>query len=160
MPANASPTTRLPGYIADNKPIKDDPEKDPEMDPVDYPFDEEDESFEDEEPLASVDFASPIPNSAPSSEETEPFKTDETATTPPPPVSPHTIVPLSSTKEVKESVTDIAFSHRQDSEEFHTRHQDAQDDKALLRARISTLVRESRYYRHMAIVADQEAIYL
>ncbi|GJY30738.1 hypothetical protein Tco_0414233 [Tanacetum coccineum] len=39
-------------------------------------------------------------------------------------------------------MNDISARHRQDSEEFHTRHQDAQDDRAVLRARISTLVKE------------------
>nr|GEV97177.1 putative reverse transcriptase domain-containing protein [Tanacetum cinerariifolium] len=39
---------------------------------------------------------------------------------------------------------DTATRHRQDSEEFYTHRQDTQDDKALLRARISTLVRERR----------------
>ncbi|GJY33356.1 crooked neck-like protein 1 [Tanacetum coccineum] len=43
LPIDASPTTRSPGYIADSKPIKDDLEEDPEMDPVDYPSNEEDE---------------------------------------------------------------------------------------------------------------------
>ncbi|GJY60678.1 putative reverse transcriptase domain-containing protein [Tanacetum coccineum] len=48
--------------------------------------------------------------------------------------------------------------HRQDSKEFYTRHQVAQDDRAVLRARISTLARDRRYYLHMAIVADREAM--
>ncbi|GKC62233.1 hypothetical protein Tco_1089831 [Tanacetum coccineum] len=37
-------------YIADSEPVEDDPEEDLDMDPVDYPFnDEEEESFEEEE---------------------------------------------------------------------------------------------------------------
>ncbi|GJZ06809.1 reverse transcriptase domain-containing protein [Tanacetum coccineum] len=60
--------------------------------------------------------------------------------------------------EVKEIMTDISARHRQDSEEFYTCYQDAQDDRAVLQARISTLARERRYYRHMDIVADREAI--
>ncbi|GJZ06808.1 hypothetical protein Tco_0540601 [Tanacetum coccineum] len=56
------------------------------MDPVNYPSDKEDE-----EPLALADSASPVLDYAPSYEETELFKTDETAATPPPPVSLHTI---------------------------------------------------------------------
>ncbi|GKG58783.1 hypothetical protein Tco_0594553, partial [Tanacetum coccineum] len=59
------------------------------MDPVDYLSEEEEE-----EPSASTDPASPVPDSVPSSEETEPFETDESAATPP---SPHTVVPLSQT---------------------------------------------------------------
>ncbi|GJZ87013.1 hypothetical protein Tco_0658623, partial [Tanacetum coccineum] len=53
---------------------------------------------------------------------------------------------------------DMATRNRQDSEEFHTCHQDAHDDRAILRARISTLARERSYYRHVAIVADREAM--
>nr|GEX00701.1 hypothetical protein [Tanacetum cinerariifolium] len=42
------------------------------------------------------------------------------------------------------------FSQWHDSEEFYTRHQDAQDDPALLRARVSTLERErERLTRHI-----------
>ncbi|GJS37955.1 hypothetical protein Tco_0536337 [Tanacetum coccineum] len=46
---------------------------------------------------APTDFTSPASDSVPLSEETKPFEEGETATTPPPPVSPHTIVPLSQT---------------------------------------------------------------
>nr|GEX67641.1 putative reverse transcriptase domain-containing protein [Tanacetum cinerariifolium] len=135
LPAPASPTALSPGYIADSKPIEDGREEVPKIDPIDYPFDEEeekDESFkeEEEEPLSlalcitctKLDF-------------------------------------MTTLEEFKKSVTDIAARHRQDSEEFHKCHQDAQGDKAVLRARISTLARQRRYYRHMAIVADQEAMY-
>ncbi|GJT33469.1 hypothetical protein Tco_0923888 [Tanacetum coccineum] len=66
---------------------------------------------------------------------------------------------MTALEEVKESVTDIASRHRHDSEEFYMRHQDAQDDRAVLRAYISTLARERRYYCHMAIVAYREAMY-
>ncbi|GKB84528.1 hypothetical protein Tco_0956800, partial [Tanacetum coccineum] len=34
-----------------------------------------------------------------------------------------------------------------------------EDDRAILRARISILENERRYHRHMAMVADQEATY-
>nr|GEV69372.1 reverse transcriptase domain-containing protein [Tanacetum cinerariifolium] len=54
-------------------------------------------------------------------------------------------------QEVKERVTDIVARHRQDNEEFHTRHQDAQDDRFVLQDHISTLEMERRYHRHMAI---------
>ncbi|GJT15837.1 hypothetical protein Tco_0874543 [Tanacetum coccineum] len=183
-------------------PIKDNPEEDPEMDPVDYLSDKEEE-----EPLALADSASPVLDYAPSSEETEPFETDVTPPPPecrtaPTPPSPSPLSPLSSPlpripspplllpsptcmdiilevdiplrkrarfaapsqrfeigessaaiaarqhgstlargteldfmialNEVKEVVTDIAARHRQDSEEFYTLHQDAQDDRAVL----------------------------
>ncbi|GJX95914.1 hypothetical protein Tco_0351712 [Tanacetum coccineum] len=74
MPADASPTTCSPGYIADSKPIEDDLEEDPEMDPVDYPSNEEEEE---DDPSALTYPASPVPDSVPSSKEIEPFETDE-----------------------------------------------------------------------------------
>nr|GEX51276.1 hypothetical protein [Tanacetum cinerariifolium] len=173
LPAPALPTTLSLGYIAKSFPIEDGPEDDLEIDPVDYPSDEEEEeSFEEEEeePLALALSASPVLDSVPSYEETEPFEEGETVATLPPPVSLHTTVPLSQTgvrkarktvrpqsplppsiaaliedrccwtayvylargtkldfmtalEEVKESVTDIAARHRQDSEEFHTPQQ-------------------------------------
>ncbi|GJU80146.1 reverse transcriptase domain-containing protein, partial [Tanacetum coccineum] len=55
------------------------------------------------------------------------------------------------TREVNERMTDLAATHRHDIEEFYTRHQDAQDDRALLQARISTLRKESRYFRSMSL---------
>ncbi|GJY66025.1 putative reverse transcriptase domain-containing protein [Tanacetum coccineum] len=207
LPADASPTTLSPGYIADSEPIKDNFKEDPEIDPVNYAIDEEEESSDDdEEHLALADSALPVPDSVPLSKETEPFETDESAATPPPPRSPHTIIvkyvsaptpplpppspltPLSSPlpfipspplplpspdrraiaaakqtgsvlarrvdygfidtldasiratdervmttlEEVNGRMTDIAATHRHYSEEFYTRHQDAQDDRCLL----------------------------
>ncbi|GKA58524.1 putative reverse transcriptase domain-containing protein, partial [Tanacetum coccineum] len=46
-----------------------------------------------------------------------------------------------------------------DSEEFHVRHQDAQDDRAVLRARVSSLERKIRYHDTMAIAIEHEATY-
>ncbi|GKB77228.1 hypothetical protein Tco_0944123 [Tanacetum coccineum] len=63
-------------------------------------------------------------------------------------------------EEVNERVTDLATSHRHDSEEFHVRHRDAQDDRAALRARVSSLERQIRYHHTMAIVTEQEAIFV
>ncbi|GJU48097.1 hypothetical protein Tco_1217652 [Tanacetum coccineum] len=75
-----------PDYIAEFEPIEDDLEEDP----IDYPSNEEEE----EEPSAPTDPASHVPDAVPSSKETEPLETDESAATPP---SPHTVVPLSHT---------------------------------------------------------------
>ncbi|GKD61925.1 putative reverse transcriptase domain-containing protein [Tanacetum coccineum] len=84
LPATVSPTADSPGYVPESDhegdPEEDDDE-DPEEDLADYPADEgddgndEDESSDDED----VDI-----EGAPSAEETEPFKTDESAATPPP----------------------------------------------------------------------------
>ncbi|GJV27476.1 putative reverse transcriptase domain-containing protein [Tanacetum coccineum] len=82
-------------YLApsDDEPIEDDFKEDPKMDLVDYADDEEEE--EEEEPsedddeeekhLAPADSTLPVSDFIPSSEETEPFETDESAATPPPP---------------------------------------------------------------------------
>nr|GFD26655.1 hypothetical protein [Tanacetum cinerariifolium] len=43
LPADASHTADLPGYIADSEPIEDDFEEDLEMDHVDYADDEDEE---------------------------------------------------------------------------------------------------------------------
>nr|GEZ72825.1 hypothetical protein [Tanacetum cinerariifolium] len=105
LPTTASPTTESPGYIDESDPDED-PEDDLEEDPVDYPADggdegdDEDESFNDEdddidiegdeeedEYLAHADSTTvtlPAVDHAPSTKETEPFETDESATTPPP----------------------------------------------------------------------------
>ncbi|GJT90338.1 hypothetical protein Tco_1079183 [Tanacetum coccineum] len=103
LPAAISPTADSPGYIADSN-----PEEDPEEDLTDYPVDggddDDDESSDDDEdddddveededdeeekehlaPADSTAVALPAVEHAPSAKETEPFETDESATTPPP----------------------------------------------------------------------------
>nr|GFB03048.1 hypothetical protein [Tanacetum cinerariifolium] len=109
---DASPAAQLPEYVPESDleaHPEDDDDEDPEEDPVDYPTnggddgdDEEgsleddedddmdiksDEEEEDEEHPAPVDstlVALIAADQAPSAEETEPFKTDESAATPPP----------------------------------------------------------------------------
>ncbi|GKD12525.1 hypothetical protein Tco_1196932, partial [Tanacetum coccineum] len=234
LPDFASATTLSPDHLVNSEQVDDDPEEDL----VDYPSEEEEEEpskEEEEEPLDPADSTSPVSDSVPSSEETEPLEEGETAATRPSPISPHTVVPLSQTRlplsspllplssplplipspplllpsldhrgiipeadmlprkkacfitpsfrfeireslavtaarqpgstlargtnyrfmtaleEVKESVNDLASSHRLDSEEFYIHHQDAQDDRALLQVRISTLKRKRRYHHHMAM---------
>ncbi|GKF56593.1 hypothetical protein Tco_0166933, partial [Tanacetum coccineum] len=108
LPATASPTTQSPDYVLVSGPEADpeeDDDEDPEEDHVDYPadggYDDDDEDDEDddevdiksdddeeeEEHPDHVDFAVvalPAADQAPSAEETEPFKTDESVATPPP----------------------------------------------------------------------------
>ncbi|GJR97233.1 hypothetical protein Tco_0269407 [Tanacetum coccineum] len=112
LPAAASPTAQSPDYVPESDPEADpeeDDDEDPEEDPVDYPADggddgdDENESSEDDEdddvdieadedeeeeehpaPTDSVVVALPATDQAPSAEETEPFKTDESVATPPP----------------------------------------------------------------------------
>ncbi|GKB32796.1 hypothetical protein Tco_0872197 [Tanacetum coccineum] len=105
---DASPTAQSPDYVPESDP-KVDPEEDddddPEEDPVDYPTnggddrDDEEGSSEDDDmdieaddeeeeehlaPADSVVVTLPATDQAPSTEETEPFETDESAATPPP----------------------------------------------------------------------------
>nr|GEX50492.1 putative reverse transcriptase domain-containing protein [Tanacetum cinerariifolium] len=107
---DASPTAQSPEYVPKSDlevyPEEDDDE-DPEEDPVDYPVDEGDDGDdeegsseddedddmdikadeEDEEHPALADsivVGLPAADQAPSAKETEPFETDESATTPPP----------------------------------------------------------------------------
>nr|GFA62337.1 hypothetical protein [Tanacetum cinerariifolium] len=166
QPLPPSPISLSPGYITDSEPIKDGLDEDPEMDPVDYVGNKEEE----EEHLALADSALFVPDSVPSVEETKPFKTDESTATPPPLRSPQTVIPLPRTglrmaRKMRARITtpsqrfeigesSAAAAARQpgrDSKEFYTRHQEAQDDKALLRTCISTLASES--------VADALAAY-
>ncbi|GKB61183.1 hypothetical protein Tco_0917369 [Tanacetum coccineum] len=102
-----SPVALSPGYVADS-----DPEEDSEDGPVDYPADggdgdddnssdddeEEEEASEEEEDkhLAPADsVVAPVVDHVPSSEETETFKTDESAATPPSPPACRTTARIS-----------------------------------------------------------------
>ncbi|GJV39488.1 putative reverse transcriptase domain-containing protein [Tanacetum coccineum] len=101
LPADASYAALSSGYVADS-----DPEEDPEEDPADYPVDggeeeessrddaddeDEEKTFEDdddeeEEHLALANsFVVPVVDPVPLAEDTEAFKTDEFAPTPPSP---------------------------------------------------------------------------
>nr|GEW00537.1 putative reverse transcriptase domain-containing protein [Tanacetum cinerariifolium] len=62
-------------------------------------------------------------------------------------------------EEVNEKVTNLATTQRQGTHEFHVRDEDAQDDRPLLRAQISLLTRERRYFRSMASFYEREAVY-
>ncbi|GKC01272.1 putative reverse transcriptase domain-containing protein, partial [Tanacetum coccineum] len=112
LPAAASPTAQSPDYVPESDPkedLEEDDDEDPEEDPVDYladggdDGDDEDESSKDDEdddvdikadddeeeeehpaPADSTTVALPAADQAPSAEETEPFETDESTTTPPP----------------------------------------------------------------------------
>ncbi|GKD26768.1 hypothetical protein Tco_1232982, partial [Tanacetum coccineum] len=108
-----SPIALSPGYVSDS-----DPEEDSEDGPVDYPADggdgDDDDSFDDdeeedeaskeeeaseeeeEEHLAPADsVVAPVVDHVPSSEETKPFETDESAATPPSPLACRTTARIS-----------------------------------------------------------------
>ncbi|GJY68305.1 hypothetical protein Tco_0471287, partial [Tanacetum coccineum] len=59
--------------------------------------------------------------------------------------------------EVNERVTDLATTQRQETHELLVCCEDAQDDRALLRAQVSLLTRERRYFRSMASSYKREA---
>ncbi|GKE37049.1 hypothetical protein Tco_1460454, partial [Tanacetum coccineum] len=94
-----SPIALSPGYVADS-----DPEEDSKDGPVDYPVDggdgddddSSDDDKEEEDHLALADsVVAPVVDHVPSSEETEPFETDESAATPPSPPACRTTARIS-----------------------------------------------------------------
>ncbi|GJU46741.1 putative reverse transcriptase domain-containing protein [Tanacetum coccineum] len=106
-----SPIALSPGYVADSDP-EEDPEEDSEDGPVDYPADggdgndddssddddkkEEASEEEEDEHLALADpVVAPVVDHVPSSEETNPFETDESAATPPSPPACRTTARIS-----------------------------------------------------------------
>ncbi|GJT73676.1 putative reverse transcriptase domain-containing protein, partial [Tanacetum coccineum] len=62
-------------------------------------------------------------------------------------------------EETNERVTDLGTRYRQDSHEIYVCLRDAQDDIAVLRARLASFEREARYLRTSVIIAEQEATY-
>ncbi|GJV90957.1 hypothetical protein Tco_1538770 [Tanacetum coccineum] len=59
-------------------------------------------------------------------------------------------------EEVNERVTNLSTTQRQDAHELHMRDEDAQDDRALLRAQISLLTRERQNFCSMASSYERE----
>ncbi|GJZ99093.1 putative reverse transcriptase domain-containing protein [Tanacetum coccineum] len=66
---------------------------------------------------------------------------------------------MTTVEEVNEMVTDLATTQGQDAHELYVRCEDAQDDQALLRAQISLLTRERRYFCSMASSYEREVVY-
>nr|GFC97793.1 hypothetical protein [Tanacetum cinerariifolium] len=65
---------------------------------------------------------------------------------------------MTTIREVNERVTDLAITQRQDTHELHIRDEEAQDDQALMRAQISILTRERRYFSFIASFYEREAV--
>ncbi|GJS74779.1 hypothetical protein Tco_0617532 [Tanacetum coccineum] len=65
---------------------------------------------------------------------------------------------MTAMEEVNKRVTDLATTQRQDAHELYVRDEDAQDDRALLRAQISLLMRERRYFFSMTYSYEREAV--
>ncbi|GJW31735.1 hypothetical protein Tco_0051767 [Tanacetum coccineum] len=57
---------------------------------------------------------------------------------------------------VNKRVTDLATTQRQESHELQVRCEDAHDDRALLGAQVSLLIRERRYFHSMASSYERE----
>ncbi|GJV98290.1 hypothetical protein Tco_1553542 [Tanacetum coccineum] len=62
-------------------------------------------------------------------------------------------------KETNKRVTDLGTRYRQDIHEIYVHLQDAQDDRAMLRAYLASSEREARYLRTRIITAEQKAAY-
>nr|GEW35561.1 putative reverse transcriptase domain-containing protein [Tanacetum cinerariifolium] len=60
---------------------------------------------------------------------------------------------------VNERVTELDTTVRQMTDEFEIRFEEAQDDRALLRARINTLFRDRPDHRRTTMLMDREAMY-
>nr|GEX03464.1 reverse transcriptase domain-containing protein [Tanacetum cinerariifolium] len=212
LPANALPTTILPGYVADSNPDKD-LEEDLEEDHIDYPanggdgddepFDDDDDNDdtddEDEEPfeneeeehLASSDsFVVHVIDHVPLAGDIKAFETDESA---PIPRSPQTrpgpaleadlrrdmvegmgygiidtwdelveaMMEIASTtlEGVNQRVTELATTARLETKEFKVRFEEAQNDRAFLRAQVNTLFRDRPFHCHIVMLLDREATY-
>ncbi|GJY08557.1 hypothetical protein Tco_0375611 [Tanacetum coccineum] len=60
---------------------------------------------------------------------------------------------------VNQRVIELDTTVGQENEESQVRFEDAQDDRAYLRARVNTLFRDRPYHRHTAMILDREAMY-
>nr|GEY16564.1 hypothetical protein [Tanacetum cinerariifolium] len=60
---------------------------------------------------------------------------------------------------VNQRVTELDTTVRQRTDEFEIRFEEAQDDRALLRARVNTLFRDRLDHCHTAMLMDREAMY-
>ncbi|GJU21656.1 putative reverse transcriptase domain-containing protein [Tanacetum coccineum] len=87
LPPVDSPTAMSLGYVADS-----DPEEDSKEDPEE---DSEEEEAEEEHLAPADSVVAPVADHVPSSEETEPFETDESAATPPSPPACRTTARIS-----------------------------------------------------------------
>nr|GEW11923.1 hypothetical protein [Tanacetum cinerariifolium] len=68
-------------------------------------------------------------------------------------------IALTTLEGVNERVTELDTTVRQRTDEFEVRFEDAQFDRALLRARVNTLFRDRPDHRRIAMLMDREAMY-
>nr|GEW64462.1 hypothetical protein [Tanacetum cinerariifolium] len=69
-------------------------------------------------------------------------------------------IALTTLEGVNERVTELDTTVRQRTDEFEIRFEEAQDNRALLRARVNTLFRDRPDYRRTAMLMDREAMTL
>ncbi|GJW69527.1 putative reverse transcriptase domain-containing protein [Tanacetum coccineum] len=132
LPASVPPTVLSPDYSADFEPVKEDPKEDPKEEPSEEEEEEELSALADSPPARLyIDLPS------------EPGSTLAQGT------ESRFVIAL---EEVNEKVTNLATSHK-----FYVRHNNAQDDRVVLRDHVSSLERQRRYHRTMAISSEQEA---
>ncbi|GJS16300.1 hypothetical protein Tco_0410772 [Tanacetum coccineum] len=60
-------------------------------------------------------------------------------------------------KGLSQRVTDLSTTLAQDTHEIYVRLEDAQDNRALQRARVNTLFRDRRYHLHTVVLVESEA---
>nr|GEY80286.1 reverse transcriptase domain-containing protein [Tanacetum cinerariifolium] len=60
---------------------------------------------------------------------------------------------------VDQRVIELDTTVRHRTEEFEVRFEEAQDDRAFLRARVNTLFRDKPFYHHTVLLLDREATY-
>nr|GEU88251.1 putative reverse transcriptase domain-containing protein [Tanacetum cinerariifolium] len=66
---------------------------------------------------------------------------------------------MTAVEEVNKRVTDLVTTQRQDTHVLYVCHGDAQDDSDVLRAQISLLTRERRYFCSMSLSYEREVVY-
>nr|GEY69528.1 reverse transcriptase domain-containing protein [Tanacetum cinerariifolium] len=174
LPTDASPIAASPDYVADSDP-EEDPEEDPEDDQADYPADGGMEPFEEDDEEEKGNLAPTDSSAVPITDTLEadmPPRKRACLTTP----APRFEIRESSAagtarqpgpaesdlrryKGVKERVTELDTTVRQRMNKFKIRFEEAQDDRALLRARVNTLFRDRPDHRRTAMLIDREAMY-
>nr|GEV42526.1 putative reverse transcriptase domain-containing protein [Tanacetum cinerariifolium] len=177
------------GGDGDDEPSDDDDDDDTnDEDPEEEPFEEDDEEEEEEEHLALADSSVvPIVDPVTPAKETEALETDEpTHAHVSPIIIPFSQTRLRRARKtagyeitdmwdgivdnlieitpttlegVNERVTELDTTVRQRTDEFEIRFEEAQDERALLRARVNTLFRDRPDHRRTAILIDREAMY-
>nr|GEY73168.1 hypothetical protein [Tanacetum cinerariifolium] len=142
----------------------DDTDSDPDEDPEEEPFEDEEDDEEEKEHLAPANsFAVLIVDPVLPAGDTEALEADVPTPTS---GSPHIIIPLFQTRlppttleRVDQRVTELDTTIRQRTNEFEIRFEEAQDDRAFLRARVNTLFRDMPDHRRTALLLDREAMY-